>query len=296
MQPRHMVTRARNANAHPGLVDSTPKRPRAAGNTNTKKEAAEKKRVAKQQKLDTAVRKIADVEQRMAEQAALDVITPRADTHQFKSKKLRRTETYLQIPEDSSENDMPVDDLSESAASNGGESELTEPEAPPKKKKKIAPEGIRVSVKEYIAKEKDNVQQRPEHSGSTSLKDKGGAKPVETFDWELESEPEVSKLNESGQDRIITAEQPREIDKTPVKPAPVSKSKDAARAPADDDATTPRPSKTSKGASQSKKPTNLAEKGNPKAADQVSDGRRQGTDKTTRYVYSSFLFTCHHPC
>lgn len=72
-----MTTRARNVDAHPGLVDAP--EPRAPQGGVTKKKAAEERKKAKLQKQQDAIRTIGEVEKRMAEDAMVDTTPgPRA--------------------------------------------------------------------------------------------------------------------------------------------------------------------------------------------------------------------------
>lgn len=118
--PARMTTRPKNANSRPGLVDVSPKRPRNAGKT--KKEVAEEKKASKEENRKAVVRKIADLEMRMAEENAAMDVTPQVRPASKRSRQLRRTETYLDIP-------LTVDS-DEVAASDGDDAESeTDPKA-----------------------------------------------------------------------------------------------------------------------------------------------------------------------
>ena len=76
---RHMATHSRNADAHPGLVD-TPE-PWAPQGGVTKKKIAEQRKKAKLQKEKDAIRSIGEAEKKMAEDAMVDMTPgPQAST------------------------------------------------------------------------------------------------------------------------------------------------------------------------------------------------------------------------
>lgn len=180
-----METRSRNANVHPGLVDAKAKRVRSDGPT--QKEVAAQKKVDKKVKHDNAVSTIAVLENQMAKDAVNDE-TPRAKPARVASRQLGRTESYVNIPltmdddvVDDSEDNMDVDVADNHtqgpAASTdrnfSDDDASSEPEAPPKKKRRPVKTSIRDSIKDFIDKDKKDMApegRRPERAdGSVTM-------------------------------------------------------------------------------------------------------------------------------
>jgi hypothetical protein len=142
-----MATRSANATAHPGLVVVSTKRTRDDGKT--KKEVAKEKKQAKEEKQKVAVRKVASLEKRMAEEEGAANITPKP--RGTNNNQLRRTFSYAQIPltdENVSDSDYSANDADGRGTQDGDtEPNTTDKEAPPKKKKKSA---FRDAVRQYL--------------------------------------------------------------------------------------------------------------------------------------------------
>ena len=187
----HMAMRSRNATSHPGLVDARPKRIRGE---KTKKEIAEEKKKQKAQQKEDAVHKIANIEQRIADDDSLDVTPgPRAAKGQA-SRKLQRTKSYMNIPlteeipdigDNGVEDNDEEDDTGDTAPIDGDTSEVE----PPKKKVKPTKASIRDAVNTYIEKEHG---EKPDGGANKDQRDKGWLSGKSLWDF-ADDEEMVSK-------------------------------------------------------------------------------------------------------
>lgn len=146
-----MATRSCNADAHPGLIDSSMKRARGE---KTKKQVAEERKKEKAQKKQNAIRRIGDVEKKIGDSQMIDA-TPGP-------RPLRRTKTFAQLPYtddtncDTGNNDplpdatMDIDDPRPEDATDTDNSD----DGPPMKKAKPAKASIRDSVHSYVMQER----------------------------------------------------------------------------------------------------------------------------------------------
>ena len=138
-----MATRSGNASAHLGLVVAPMKRTRDDGKL--KKEVAKEKKQAKEEKQRAAICKVSSLEKRMVEEEDTANITPKPRGKN--GNQLRRTISYAQIPL-TNENILDSNDTDGGGTQDGdAELNLTDKEAPPKKKKKP---GFREAVQQYL--------------------------------------------------------------------------------------------------------------------------------------------------
>lgn len=91
---QRMTTRARNAHAHPGLPDAPEVRAPKGGVT--KKQLAERKKEEKRQKTQHAIRRIGEVEKRMADNEMVDVTPGPRASNRYQTGPLPRT-SYTQL-------------------------------------------------------------------------------------------------------------------------------------------------------------------------------------------------------
>jgi hypothetical protein len=125
---------------------------------------AEDRKKEKDQKKQDAIRKIGEVEKKMADNEMIDVTPgPRAQT-----RRLRRTKTFARLPcTEGSEGpgDADTDGPNDIAAK---DSDISENE-PPKKKTKPVKVSIRDSVNQYVEKERGEKAKKGRQEGGTSL-------------------------------------------------------------------------------------------------------------------------------
>ena len=166
---RHMATRSRNADAHPGLVDA-PELQAPRGGV-TKKKIAEQRKKAKLQKEKDAIRSIGEAEKKMAEDTMVDMTPgPRASTRRQTGSFLNNY-PFMQLPPETDtldSDDFEGTNIARHMApvdTEASENKLPKKKTKPKKTK------IRDSVKEYI--EQDPGEKADEDQGYESTGTKG---------------------------------------------------------------------------------------------------------------------------
>lgn len=163
--PTRRVTRAKNANTHPGLIALPEKRSRSEAKS--KKVLAAERKAEKEEVRASKVSRIGEVKKRKAAEEANNA-TPRVvHTIKVPPGQLHRTESYLDLAPTAGkvndlDHDMMVDQPSDSSSEYQGGQPTTDEhvsndkgstadEAPPKKRAKGPKVGIRDSIKAYVA-------------------------------------------------------------------------------------------------------------------------------------------------